>query len=220
MNQELSIFDLKAFKRAELQHDPCDFIVVPEFVQPEILAAVNRDYPEIDVAGNFKPEDLSYGRTFATMLEELNSPLLKQKFAEKFGMDLDLYPLQITVRKYSELSDGNVHNDSKGKMLTSLIYFNDEWKHKNGRLRLLRSSWDIENYIAEVEPARGTLISFRRSEKSFHGFKKMEGERRSLQMYWVKPKRARKDDSLPPSFKKRIKRLLKLRPRWLTAKSG
>jgi Rps23 Pro-64 3,4-dihydroxylase Tpa1-like proline 4-hydroxylase len=220
MNQESSIFDLEAFERAELQHDPCDFVVVPEFVRPGMLAAINRDYPEIDAPGNFRPEELTYGPAFAAMLDELNSPLLKQKFAEKFGMDLDPYPLQITVRKYSELSDGNVHNDSKGKKLTTLIYFNDEWQHEAGRLRLLRSSWDIENYTAEVEPAHGTLISFRRSEKSFHGFKKIEGERRSLQMYWVKPKRQHKDDALPIGLKRQVKRLLKLRPRWLTAKGS
>ena len=209
----MSLLDLEAFERAPLQHDPCDFIVVPGFVRPEMLGAVNRDYPEIDTPSNFKPEDISYGPMFASFLEELNGPELKQKYSEKFGLDLSTYPLQMTIRKYCELSDGNVHNDSKGKIITTLIYFNDEWHHDGGRLRLLRSSWDIEDYSAEVVPEKGTLIAFRRSDRSFHGFKKMEGERRSLQMYWVKPKRAKKDDKEHIGFKKRLKRLFKHRPR-------
>ena len=209
----MSILNLEAFDKAPLQHDPCDFVVVPEFVRPEMIDAVNQDYPQIDEPGNFKPDDLSYGPAFASMLEELYSPVLKQKYIEKFGLDISDNPLQITIRKYSELSDGNVHNDSKGKIITTLIYFNDEWKDDAGRLRLLRSSWDINDYSAEVVPEKGTLIAFRRSERSFHGFKKFEGERRSLQMYYVKPKRKHKDGDEGLTLKRRLKRLFKHRPR-------
>jgi Rps23 Pro-64 3,4-dihydroxylase Tpa1-like proline 4-hydroxylase len=187
---------------------------VPNFVRPEMLDAVNADFPDIREPGNFDPEELSYGPVFAQLLEELNSAELRQRFSAKFGLDLDPFPLQATVRKYSELSDGNVHNDSKGKIVTTLIYFNDKWEHAGGRLRLLRSSWDINDYTAEVVPEKGTLISFRRSEKSFHGFEKMEGERRSLQMYWVKPKRAAKGNEKVVGLKKGLKRLLKHRPRF------
>lgn len=209
----MPILNLEAFEKAPLQHDPCDFVVVPEFVRPEILDAVNRDYPKIEEPGNFKPEDLSYGPAFASLLEELNSPLLRQKFSEKFDLDISANPLQMTIRKFSELSDGNVHNDSKGKIITSLIYFNDEWKSDAGRLRLLRSSWDIDDYTAEVIPEKGTMIAFRRSDRSFHGFKKFEGERRSLQMYYVKAKRKHKDTDEHLSLKRRLKRLFKYRPR-------
>ena len=101
----------------------------------------------------------------------------------------------------------------RGKIITTLIYFNDEWKHDAGRLRLLRSSWDINDYSAEVVPEKGTLIAFRRSERSFHGFKKLEGERRSLQMYYVKPKRKHKDDDEGLTLKRWLKRLFKHRPR-------
>jgi len=210
----VDIFDLEAFDRAPLQRDPCDFIVVPGFVKAEALDAINRDYPDITTPGNFAPETLGYGPAFGAMIDALNSPELKQRYSEKFGLDLDDYLLQMTVRKYSELSDGNIHNDSKLKIITSLIYFNEEWPHQGGRLRLLNSSWNIEDYAAEVTPERGTLIAFRRNERSFHGFKKMEGERRSLQMYWVKRKRASSAGQKRVGIKKMIKRVLKLRPRW------
>ena len=73
---------------------------------------------------------------------------------------------------------------------TILIYFNPEWKHETGALRLLRSPTDIEDYAAEVPPLSGTLLGFRRSGNSFHGHKRFEGERWMLQMSWVQPTRS------------------------------
>jgi SM-20-related protein len=205
----MSIIDLEALERAPLQRDPCDFIVVPDFIREEALPAVNRDYPEIDVPGNFPPEELRYGPTFGSLLEELASTEMRVACARKFGMDLDDLLLQTTVRKYSEASDGNVHNDSRTKIVTALIYFNESWPYAGGRLRLLRNPKNIDEYAAEVAPERGTLLIFRRSERSYHGFVPCEAERRSLQMYWVKPKREKRDDRSAGSLTKRIKRLFK-----------
>jgi SM-20-related protein len=208
----MAILDFEALDRAPLQKDPCDFVVVPQFVKREALAEVNRDYPEIEVPGNFPLEELHYGRTFSALLEELQSPLTREKFAGKFGVDLDEHPLQITVRRYSEESDGNVHNDSKMKVVTALIYFNEEWPHAGGRLRLVRSPNNIDDYAAEVAPQGGTLLAFRRNEHSYHGFVPCVGERRSLQMYWVSPKRTAQGEK-KPTLKRRLKRWMKIRPR-------
>ncbi len=208
----MSILDFEALDRAPLQKDPCDFVIVPHFVKREALAEVNRDYPEIEAPGNFPPEELRYGATFAALLEELGSPLMREKFAAKFGVDLSRHPLQVTVRKYSEAQDGNVHNDSKMKVVTILIYFNEEWKHAGGRLRLVRAPDNIDDYAAEVPPEGGVLLAFRRNEHSYHGFVPCVGERRSLQMYWVSPKRAARGEK-KLTLKRRLKRWMKVRPR-------
>jgi Rps23 Pro-64 3,4-dihydroxylase Tpa1-like proline 4-hydroxylase len=120
--------------------------------------------------------------------------------------------LQLTIRKYSEESDGNIHNDSKTKIITVLIYFNERWEHAGGRLRLLRSPGDINDYAIEVAPVGGTLLAFRRNERSYHGFPACTAERRSLQMYWVSPKRAARGEKRI-GLRKRIKRWLKIRSR-------
>jgi SM-20-related protein len=154
------------------------------------LEAINRDYPTIAEAGNFRSEALACNGAFQAMLEELRQPAIKHLFATKFGMDLSPCPLELTVRKYSSETDGNIHNDSKSKRLTSLIYFNKEWQSPNGKLRILRKPEDINDYFVEIPPVNGNLISFRRNEKSFHGFPAYAGERRSIQFYWVKPERS------------------------------
>ncbi len=204
---------MQALGEASVQHDPCDYIVVPNFVRRDMLAAVNRDYPAITEPGNMPPEELTYGPVFAEMLDELRSLSLKEAIARKFAIDLEGFPLQITVRKYSAAADGNVHNDSKLKVITALIYFNEDWPHDGGRLRLVRDPGNIDDYGAEVEPSGGALLAFKRSEHSYHGFKPCVGERRSLQMYYVRPKRAATIDAKSIGLKKRLKRLLKVRSR-------
>ena len=62
---------------------------------------------------------------------------------------------------------------------------NPKWEESGGRLRLLRSGTDLEDFILEVPPEEGTLLCFRRSENSWHGHKPFVGPRRVIQMNWV-----------------------------------
>jgi hypothetical protein len=208
----MSMFDFEAFNRTPLQRDPCDFIIVPGFVKPEALEAINRDYPAITEPGNFTPEEIDCHGAFQAMLDELNEPAVKQHFAAKFDMDLSECPLQLTVRKYCSEPDGNSHNDSRSKRLTVLIYFNKEWHAPGGQLRLLRDPDNMDDYFVQVPPVNGTLLSFRRNEFSFHGFPQYVGERRSIQFYWVKPKRAERQGE-KTGFRVWLKRLRKVRRR-------
>ena len=94
-------------------------------------------------------------------------------------------------------------------MITVLVYLNTDWSHRGGKLRLLRSATDMEDYVAEVPPVGGTLLAFRRSENSFHGHKPFEGERRIIQLSWVKPKRVSNYTQKDRSIVKRIRRWFK-----------
>ena len=88
----MSILDLQSFARTPLQRDPCDFIVVPEFVRRDVLDEINRDYPGIDEPGNFPPEELQYGPSFAALLAELVAAGIRVKaFAEVKQTVEDLY---------------------------------------------------------------------------------------------------------------------------------
>ena len=183
----MSVLNLAVFDNTPLQRDPFDYIVAEGVIRPETLEVLNRDYPAIEKPANYSPEDLTYGSSFKQLLDELNSPELEQHVARKFGVDLEGAKRTITVRKYSEPSDGNIHTDHWSKIITLLVYFNPEWTQEGGKLRFMRSANDIEDYAAEVTPLGGTMLAFRRSNKSFHGYKAYDGERRMVQMSWVRP---------------------------------
>jgi len=181
----MSLININALRAAQLQTDPFDYLVVPGFLSTAALAQVNADYPAIDTAANHALENLSYGAAFEALMDELRSPSLATVLGEKFDMDLASLPTTVTVRKFCERTDGNIHTDHKSKVITVLVYFNEQWEHADGQLRLLRSKDDIEDYAAQVPPLGGTLLAFRRTDHSWHGHTRFVGERRMVQINYL-----------------------------------
>ncbi|MBK6741307.1 MAG: 2OG-Fe(II) oxygenase [Haliea sp.] len=181
----MSLINLDALRATPLQTDPYDYLVVPEFLSAGALQQVNRDYPAIDSAANHALENLSYGASFESLMEELRGPELATVLGEKFDMDLAVLPTTVTVRKFCERTDGNIHTDHKSKVITMLVYFNEHWDHPDGQLRLLRSKDDIQDYAAQVPPAGGLMIAFRRTDHSWHGHTRFVGERRMVQINYL-----------------------------------
>lgn len=181
----MSMINLNALQAAELQNDPFDFMVAPGFLSEEVLARVNADYPAIDTAANHALEGLHYGPEFAALMAEMQGEAFATALGEKFDMELASLPNTVTVRKYCERTDGNIHTDHKSKVITVLVYFNESWEHAEGQLRMLRSSSDIEDYSAQVPPLGGTLLAFRRTDHSWHGHTQFVGERRMVQLNYL-----------------------------------
>lgn len=181
----MSLINLDSVRKGQLISDPFDYMVVPGFIDHDTLARINTDYPVIETAANQDLEDLTYGPVFSQLIGELKSPELAEALGEKFDLELTSLPSTITVRKFCERTDGNIHTDHKSKVLTVLVYFNPEWTSAEGRLRLLRSGTDIEDYAAEVPPLGGTLLAFRRTDHSWHGHTRFVGERRMLQLNYL-----------------------------------
>lgn len=186
LTRPLQILDLDKFEAAGLKHDPYDYFTVPGFIRTEQVARVVADFPQIDKAGSFPVNTLKPGPAFFELMAELEGPVFRAAVERKFNLDLADRPTMITVRGHTDDTDGRIHTDSKTKLITMLIYFNDDWQGQTGgRLRILRSGTDLEDYADEVEPAMGTLLAFRRSDNSWHGHKPYVGPRRALQLNWV-----------------------------------
>ena len=181
----MSLINLKAIKQAELHSEPFDFLVVPDFISQDVLQRVNQDYPAIDTAANHPLTNLQYGPHFGELIEEIQSTAFAEVVGAAFDLELAPLPTTITVRKYCERTDGNIHTDHKSKVITALVYFNENWKHQEGQLRMLRAPNDIEDYSAEVPPHGGTLLAFRRTDHSWHGHTRFVGERRMLQLNYL-----------------------------------
>ena len=181
----MSLLDLNAFADTPLVVDPFDYTVVPGFLRDEAVVSVRRDFPVIPYPGLMPLAETQYGPGFAALIEELRSPEVTAVFSEKFGIDLSGRPLMITVRGRCQPKDGRIHTDTESKLVTGLLYLNDPWEADGGRLRLLRGPHDLEDMIAEVPPNNGTLVAFRRGERSFHGHKPYEGVRRYIMFNWM-----------------------------------
>jgi SM-20-related protein len=181
----MAYLDIDALNAAEVRHDPFDYLILPGFVKAEAAAAIARDYPNIDKPGSFTLEDVKVSGALAELIAELDAEPFRLAIEAKFDLDLSRFPTMFTVRGMCGAHDGQIHTDSKTKVITVLLYLNEAWAPDGGRLRLLRDGEDLEAMVAEVPPDFGTLLVFRRSENSWHGHKPFTGPRRVVQMNWV-----------------------------------
>ena len=177
--------DIAAFAATPLIREPFPYLMVPNFVRREAMAAINADYPPVVHPGSFPLPTLTYGPAFRVFMEAIQGPDFTRAVAEKFGLSLEGRPTMVTARGQSAARDGQIHTDSRTKLITVLIYMNNEWEAKTGRLRLLRGPNDLEDVIAEVPPDEGTLLVFRNEPNAWHGFHAFEGPRRVIQLNWV-----------------------------------
>lgn len=180
----MALLDIDKLNATPLRRAPYDYLVVENFVKPEVFGEVSRDFPSMDVPGSVPPSELDIHGRFAEMLAEMDGPAFRQAVEAKFDVNLRGKPTMFTVRGRCRATDGKIHTDSKSKIITVLLYMNDDWDADGGRLRILNSD-DLNDVAAEVPPNGGTLLIFRRSETSYHGHEPFEGKRRAIQMNWV-----------------------------------
>ena len=205
----MSMLDLARFRDTELCQDPFDFLVVPGFVKPEAQDAINDDFPQLDMPGSVPLSGLRYGPAFAALIEELQGVAVREAFERKFAIDLHRRPTMFTVRCRCWERDGRIHTDSTSKIITVLIYMNPRWEEASGRLRLLRSSTNLDDYVVEVPPEAGTLIGFRRTDNSWHGHKPFNGPRRAIQMNWVNSQQVLRYETARHRVSAVLKRILR-----------
>lgn len=183
----MNFIDIAGFRATPVESDPYPYLVMENFVRAEASAGVDRDFPDIDKGGSFDLSTVTVGPAVQALIDELNSAPVRDAFAEKFGIALEGRPTTFTLRGMSREKDGRIHTDSKTKLITALIYLNPDWEPaaEGGRLRMLRTEGDLENYVAEVPPTFGTLVAFKCQENAWHGHKPFVGRRRSIQLNWV-----------------------------------
>jgi SM-20-related protein len=184
----MELFDWEAFQAKPLRREPYEHVIVDGFVNAQALPVINADYPAIEDTGSFPVEGLQFGPGFKSLVEGLESDRFRSAFEEKFHVNLSGRPITITARGHCSGSDGQIHTDSTGKIITVLIYLNPVWDNSGGRLRLLRTK-NIEDVATEVIPSSGNLVAFLRSDHSWHGHLPFSGGRRVVQFNWVINKR-------------------------------
>lgn len=184
------MLDLDAIRGCDVVGEPFGYFCARDLLSPQSLLEINRDFPAIEAAGIYPLEELDYGPAFRELINDIRSAQLEALVEEKLGVELTDKPLMITVRGFCHRRDGRIHTDSKDKIATCLLYLNGDWQQSGGRLRLLRSGSDIEDVLLEVPPDGGTLVAFRRSDRSWHGHLPFEGPRRYVMFNWIRSEAA------------------------------
>jgi SM-20-related protein len=177
--------NLDLLKSTPVQTAPYDYAIVPQFLSPASVASVNATYPAISAGGSYPVESLATGMAIKEVIDELDGPAFERLIEEKFNVDLKGRPKMYSLRGYTRAKDGQIHTDSKDKIITVLLYLNENWQQPGGRLRILKNAHNVDDFVAEVPPDNGTLLVFKRSDTSWHGHHPFDGPRRSLQMNWM-----------------------------------
>lgn len=181
----MSLLNLDALRSAKLETEPFEYFIASEVVDPATIDAVLGDYPKVAKGGSFPLSATEGGPLFDQLCEELRGDAVRHLFAERFRMDLSERPTTLTVRGRCRLKDGQIHIDSKTKLITVLLYLNEPWNAEGGRLKLLRNGESLKSAFAEVSPQFGTLVAFKNGPTAWHGHAPFEGVRRALQLNYV-----------------------------------
>lgn len=181
----MGLLNLDKLAAAKVERTPFDYTIVPGFLSPETVRHLNATYPNIEKGGSYPVESLDGTMGIKAVIDELDGPAFESLIEEKFDVALDGRPKMYSLRGYTRAKDGSIHTDSKDKIITVLLYLNENWQQPGGRLRILKNGHDVDDYAAEVPPDNGTLLVFKRSDTSWHGHHPFEGQRRSLQMNWM-----------------------------------
>jgi len=204
------LLNLEKLNDCELQKEPYEHLVLDGFLDGQSLDAVRKDFPDVPSPGSHPPANLNITGAFEDLVAELRGDSFKNVVQDKFDIDLTHRPTMYTVRGMCRKRDGKIHTDSKTKIITVLLYLNDDnWPTDGGRLRILRSGADLEDFSSEVEPKGGTLIMFKRSDNSWHGHHPFEGKRRALQLNWVVDDTVVKREQGRHGFSSKLKNLFK-----------
>ena len=180
------MIELDIIEKTPSAREPFPYFISQGVISAQNMKAISTDFPAITKPGVFYISDLKYGEAFRKLIDEIKSPRLAKIVGEKLDINLTGKPLMISVRGQCQFRDGRIHNDSKDKIATCLLYLNEaNWNAAGGRLRLLRDKENINNMIAEVSPEGGNLLAFKRTENSWHGHEKFEGQRRSIMFNWL-----------------------------------
>jgi SM-20-related protein len=181
----MSHLNLEKLRAAKIETDPFLYTIVPGFLGPQTVSHLNATYPNIEKGGSYPVESLDANMGIKSVIDELDTPAFEKLIEDKFDVQLAGRPKMYSLRGYTRAKDGSIHTDSKDKIITVLLYLNENWQQPGGRLRILRDGRDVDNFAAEVPPDNGTLLVFKRSDTSWHGHHPFEGQRRSLQMNWM-----------------------------------
>ena len=180
------MLNFELIKKAEINSEFYPFFTVQDaFLNKQDHKKIATDFPKINKGGSFPSDSVSYGQSIQSLLDSLEGDQMRNILENKFQVDLQDKPVVSTFRGYSRMKDGKIHSDSKTKIITVLLYLNNNWDKDSGLLRMLREENNIDNYITEIPASMGSMVAFKVTNNCWHGFIPYEGKRCSIQLNYL-----------------------------------
>jgi len=198
--------NIDRLKKSNLRSDPFEYTVVPGFLSADSLEEIVSSYPSLK-GGSYPLDSIDVPPSVRALIEEMDGSEFESAIEKKFDVSLKGRPKMFSLRGFCRATDGKIHTDSKDKIITVLLYLNQDWNEEGGKLRMLRDGKDLEDYSEEVPPDNGTLLVFKRSDNSWHGHGPFEGKRCSIQMNWMTSEGSRGFHKLRHSISAKVKKL-------------
>jgi len=180
------MLNFELIKNAEINSDFYPFFTIRDvFLNEEDHKKIATDFPNINEGGSFPSNSVSYGESIQSLIDDLEGDQMRTILENKFQVDLKDKAVVSTFRGYSRIKDGKIHSDSKTKVITVLLYLNENWDESNGLLRMLKEKNNIDNYITEIPASMGSMVAFKVTNNCWHGFIPFEGKRCSIQLNYL-----------------------------------
>jgi len=180
------MLNFELIKKAEINSEFYPFFTVRDvFLNEEDHKKIATDFPNINKGGSFPSNSVSYGDSIQSLIDCLEGDQMRSILENKFQVELKDKPVVSTFRGYSRIKDGKIHSDSKTKIITVLLYLNENWDASSGLLRLLKEKDNIDSYITEIPASMGSMVAFKVTNNCWHGFIPFEGKRCSIQLNYL-----------------------------------
>tara|TARA_Y100000588_G_scaffold135236_1_gene148706 strand:- start:194 stop:802 length:609 start_codon:yes stop_codon:yes gene_type:complete len=180
------MLNFELIKKAEINSEFYPFFTVRDvFLNEEDHKKIATDFPNINKGGSFPSNSVSYGDSIQSLIDCLEGDQMRSILENKFQVDLKDKPVVSTFRGYSRIKDGKIHSDSKTKIITVLLYLNENWDESSGLLRMLKEKDNINSYITEIPASMGSMVAFKVTNNCWHGFIPFEGKRCSIQLNYL-----------------------------------
>ncbi|WP_226648867.1 2OG-Fe(II) oxygenase [Microbulbifer variabilis] len=205
----MSQVTIERLNSAEVKPSPFPHFYLEHSLASDEASALIADFPPLHKGGSFNIKDVKTSERLRSFVEQFGSAEVRRILGEKFAVDLSDKPMMATLRGYSRAKDGRIHTDSKTKLITVLIYLNNDWSAPTGRLRILRSGDNMDDYSDELLPGPSSLVAFKVTDNCWHGYPSFVGKRQAIQINFLSGDKAKKKHQFFHGISARLKSLLR-----------
>ena len=156
----MELIDLTAVRNAERSSDPYNYVLASNLLKQDRIDELRRDFPAIDKPGYLTVDEVKLHGRFKQLIDELEGPELTEELSQKFGLNLHQYPRLTTIMKKSQPKYGAIHTDGPSKIMTMLVYMNDNWADDGGgRLRVVQTGL-VRSYALSIAVGAVGLLAY------------------------------------------------------------